>query len=59
MSLAERVVKRFGVDVAREYCQRPADGCELYVCEAGHKDCAHMKRGACLKEVARIVEQLS
>lgn len=59
MSQAQLLLKRFGLAKAREHCQRPEDGCALYLCEKGHKNCAHSKGGACLTELIGLVEKLS
>lgn len=58
-NMAQATFERFGLDVCRDYIQRPADGCKLYRCEAGHDDCAHIKRGPCLKELTQLVEAMS
>lgn len=58
-SYAQVMYDRFGHDACCDYIQRPPEGCHLYRCQNGHDDCAHYKGGACLKELAQLVEAMS
>lgn len=54
MSAAGQMFKHRGAEFCRSYVERP-EGMVLYSCDRGHPDCAHYKRGPCIKEMLELL----
>lgn len=56
---AEAMIRYRGISYAKKYLDRTGadkEGAPLYVCSAGHVDCAHYKKGPCSAEIAALIK---